>query len=73
MPRRTKKKPEGKIEKAEDKAWNQWFKGLSEKDHENYLAKLGLDKEEIDEWEEDVQAIKKGKKKPGKFDGLEEE
>jgi hypothetical protein len=74
MPRKMKKPPEGKrIEKTEDKAWSQWFKGLSEKDHEGYLAKLGLDKEEIDEWEEDVQDIKKDKKKAGKFEESEEE
>ena len=74
MPRRMKKPAEGKrIEKAEDKAWNQWFKGLSEKEHEGYLSKLGLDKEEIEEWEEDVQEIKKGKKKAGELEEPEEE
>jgi hypothetical protein len=42
---------EGKIEKPEDKDWNQWYEKLGHKDHEKMLAQLGLDKEDIDEWE----------------------
>ena len=73
MPRKRKKPPEGsKIEKPEDKAWNQWFKGLSKKEHEGYLAKLGLDEEEIEEWEEEVDEGKKGKKKGQARDEMEE-
>jgi len=62
MPRRMRTKPEGKIEKPEDKAWQEWYDKLDAKEHENYLSKLGLDKEDIDEWEED-QGLKKAKKK----------
>lgn len=59
--------PEGKIEKGEDKAWQEWYNGLDVKEHEQHLKQLGLDKEDIEEWEEvegfkkPVQAKKKGK------------
>jgi hypothetical protein len=62
MPRRTKPKPEGKIEKPEDKSWKEWYNSLDVKEHENYLSKLGLDKDDIEEWEE-AEGIKKPKKK----------
>ena len=62
MPRRMKLKPGGKIEKGEDKAWQEWYNELDVKEHENYLSKLGLDKEDIEEWEE-VEGFKKPKKK----------
>lgn len=47
------KKPrkEGKIEKSEDKVWHEWYSKLDKKDHEKMLAQLGLDEEEIGEWE----------------------
>jgi len=66
MPRKAKLKPqpEGKIEKPEDKAWNEWYNGLDAKEHEKHLAQLGLDKEDIEEWEE-VEGFKKPKKKKG--------
>lgn len=41
-----------KIEKAEDKDWQDWYKTLDNKEHESRLAKLGLDKEDIEEWEQ---------------------
>jgi hypothetical protein len=44
--------PTGKIEKPEDKAWREWFDSLGKEEHEQHLAQLGLDKEEIEEWEE---------------------
>ena len=65
MPKRSPNlKPEGKIEKPEDKAWREWYEKLDPKEHEEYLSKLGLDKEEIEEWEE-AEGLKKsqGKKK----------
>lgn len=42
---------DAKIEKPEDREWNRWFNGLDNKEHERKLAMLGLDKEDIDEWE----------------------
>ncbi len=59
---RKKPLPEGKIDKPEDKAWDEWFNGLPIEEHEKHLAQLGLDKEDIAEWEE-VEGIKK---KPAK-------
>ncbi len=48
--RRKRPVPGGKIEKPEDKAWNDWFTKLDAKEHEKYLKQLGLDEEEIEEW-----------------------
>jgi len=61
MARKIKPKPGGKNEKPEDKSWQDWYNNLDVKEHENYLSKLGLDKEDIEEWEET-----KGLKKPAK-------
>ena len=61
MARGAKPVPNGKIGKGEDKAWQDWFNKLGIKEHEEYLAKLGLEKEEIEEWEET-----RGLKKPAK-------
>ena len=52
MQRRVKPVPNGKIEKPEDKAWKEWYDKLDPKEHEEYLSKLGLEKEDIEEWEE---------------------
>lgn len=52
MQRRVKPVPEGRIEKPEDKAWKEWYEKLDPKEHEEYLSKLGLGKEDIEEWEE---------------------
>lgn len=41
-----------KIEKPEDAEWRNWFNQLSQKDHETYLEKLGLTKEDRDGIEE---------------------
>ena len=46
-----KPKREGKIEKAEDKAWREWYEKLDKKEHEKMLAQLGLDREDINDWE----------------------
>lgn len=62
MPRRIKSSAVGRIEKPEDKSWQEWYNGLDVKQHENYLSKLGLDREEINEWEE-AEGFKKPKKK----------
>tara|TARA_Y100000310_G_C20177440_1_gene576494 strand:+ start:170 stop:361 length:192 start_codon:yes stop_codon:yes gene_type:complete len=59
---RKKPAPEGHLNKPEDQAWNEWFKGLDVKEHEKHLAQLGLNKEDIAEWEE-AEGIKK---KPAK-------
>jgi|GEM_PF-3469070 len=50
MQRRVKPVPDGKIEKPEDKGWKDWYEKLGEKEHEEYLSKLGLEKEDIEEW-----------------------
>jgi len=66
MPRRKPgPKPEGKIEKAEDKIWHEWFDKLDVKEHEQKLKQLGLDKEDIEEWEE-AEGIQKTPKKKKK-------
>jgi len=44
-------KKEGRIEKPEDKVWKDWYAKLDEKEHEKRLSQLGLDKEDIEEWE----------------------
>lgn len=62
MVHRAKPAPNGKLEKGEDKAWQDWFNKLGIKEHEEYLAKLGLEKEEIEEWEE-AEGLKKPAKK----------
>lgn len=49
--RATKPRKEGKIEKAEDRVWHEWYGKLDKKEHEKMLAQLGLDEEEIGEWE----------------------
>lgn len=55
----TKRKvPDGRLEKPEDKAWAEWYEKLDVSEHEKYLAQLGLDKEDIEEWEE-AEGIKK--------------
>ncbi len=53
MPRSLPSKPkaDAKIDKPEDHEWKKWYQGLSEKEHESYLAKLGLDNDDIKEWE----------------------
>ena len=55
-----RKKPvEGKaISKAEDKVWHDWYDKLTPEDHCKMLEKLGLDKEDIDEFKQEI-------KKPG--------
>lgn len=48
------------IEKPEDKIWKQWFEKLTPKDHDNYMAKLGLtdeDKEELPVIEEQLHSL----------------
>jgi hypothetical protein len=51
MPGRKRAIQEGKIVKAEDREWRRWFNNLDSKEHEQKLAMLGLDKEDISEWE----------------------
>jgi hypothetical protein len=48
--RTLKSKKEGKIEKSEDKVWQDWYGKLDKKEHEKMLSQLGLDKEDIEEW-----------------------
>lgn len=40
-----------KIEKSEDKEWRKWYETLGNKDHESMLKQLGLDEEDISDWE----------------------
>lgn len=63
MPRKAKLKPlpAEKIEKPGDKEWNKWYKSLDAKEHEKHLTQLGLDKEDIEEWEE-IEGFKKPSK-----------
>ena len=37
-----KPKKDGKIEKSEDKIWQDWYSKLDKKKHEKKLAQLGL-------------------------------
>ncbi|MDD5163205.1 MAG: hypothetical protein PHD95_03285 [Candidatus ainarchaeum sp.] len=50
--RTLKSKKEGKIEKPEDKDWQEWYGKLDKKEHEKMLSQLGLDKEDIEEWDQ---------------------
>jgi hypothetical protein len=52
------------IEKPEDKEWLKWYNGLSQQDHQKYLAKLGLDKEDQEELNEIKKELKKAKEEP---------
>ncbi len=56
---RRKPVPEGKIEKPEDKVWKEEFEQMSVEDHKKALQQLGLDEEDIDEWEQTVGYKKK--------------
>ena len=47
-----KKTPTRKIEKLADKDWKEWYAGLDEKEHELKLKQLGLDKDDVEAWEE---------------------
>ncbi|HIH21227.1 MAG: hypothetical protein J4478_00330 [Candidatus Diapherotrites archaeon] len=58
-----RKAPKDHIEKPEDKVWKQWFEKLTTKDHDSYMAKLGLtqeDKEELPEIEEQLHSVGSG-------------
>ena len=58
-------------EKMEDKEWHKWFDALDKKEHENYLRKLGLDDEDIDDWNEDIdEEAKRGKTKKSQKERL---
>ncbi len=46
------RKNKEKIEKPEDKIWREWFNKLSNKDHEQYMGKLGLTKDDLQELDE---------------------
>ena len=48
---RNRARQEGRIEKPEDREWKKWYDTLDIKEHEKKLAMLGLDKEDIKEWE----------------------
>jgi len=61
--RRVGPKPDGKIEKPEDKIWKEWFDKLDIKEHEQKLKQLGLDEDDIEEWEEAESLKKQAKKK----------
>lgn len=43
-------KKDNRIEKPEDKTWQEWYEKLDNKEHEKMLAQLGLEKEDIEEW-----------------------
>ncbi|MBU0635823.1 hypothetical protein KKE06_02245 [Candidatus Micrarchaeota archaeon] len=58
---RSKSLRDPKIEKPEDSEWLKWYKGLSQKDHEKYLAKLGLDASDQEELSEIKKELKKAK------------
>lgn len=50
-------------ERVEDKVWQQWFQGLSMEDHDRKLRELGLDDEDVEEFNEKFDA-KKTQQKP---------
>lgn len=58
-----KERPDGRIEKPEDRAWKDWYDKLAPEEHEKYLKQLGLDKEDIETWEETEGTKKLAKKK----------
>ena len=51
MALRRRRVPDGRIEKPEDRDWQQWYETLPAEEHEKLLGQLGLDKEDIAEWE----------------------
>lgn len=59
---RTRRRPEGKIVKPEDRIWKEQFDHLSKDDHLEKLHLLGLDDEEAEVLVEDFEEVKKGKK-----------
>ena len=67
MPRSLRQKRDH-IEKPEDSEWLKWYNTLSKKDHEQYLAKLGLDKEDQEDVEEVKRELKKAKEEPARED-----
>ena len=60
MPRTLRQKRD-RIEKPEDKEWLKWYNSLTSKDHEGYLTKLGLGKEDKEELAELKRELKKAK------------
>ncbi len=52
MVKKAKLKPSKAVHNSADKSWNEWYAKLDVKEHENYLSKLGLDKDDIEDWEE---------------------
>lgn len=68
MTKKNRRLPEEgkKIQKAEDKDWEQWYSKLSVAEHEEMLSKLGFDKEELDEWEEETRMKKEENPKNNK-------
>ena len=52
MPVKKKTTHSKKIEKPEDKEWRKWYEGLDENEHEARLKQLGLEGDEINEWED---------------------
>lgn len=67
---RKKPVPDGRIEKPEDRVWKEEFEAMTVEDHERALHQLGLDDEEIEEWEETVGYKEK---RPEREEGLEQE
>ncbi len=59
-------------EKAEDKVWKQWFQGLSLEEHDRKLKELGLDDEDVEEFNDKFTG-KKPAKPAGGEDGEAEE
>jgi hypothetical protein len=62
MRKKMKGRATGRAETPEDRAWKAWYEKLGVEEHEEYLSKLGLDKEDIEEWEE-TEGLKKTQKK----------
>ena len=49
-------------ESSEMKSWKKEFDKMTLKEHDDKLARLGLDKEDIEEFNEDFKELKKSKK-----------
>jgi len=54
-----KKPVEGKvISKPEDKSWKEWYEKLTPRDHEAMLSKLGISKEDREEFQKEIKKQK---------------
>ncbi len=62
--RRVKEPKNGKITKPEDQEWRKWFGTLTKEDHKRYLAKLGLEDDDLEEMDEVKKELQEAESEP---------